>query len=165
MGQISPQVARGITVKWNRRHFFCCAYALGEEYLFCNDLAKDVLIQHKCAVHYEPVYHARTKQVIPNLTFLDLTQVIPREDIRWQRGATEIVCPQCGKTQIDYGGDFQLCASEAVLQKMGNLFRTEALFGGGNLLRPINIVTQELYQALRQQAMTRNLVFTPVVPF
>lgn len=82
-----------------------------------------------------------------------------------ERGAEELVCPQCGKAQIDYGGDFQLHASEAALNSMGNYFRTEAIFGGGNFLSPIHIVTQALYRALTERGMTRGLRFTPVVLF
>lgn len=152
-------------VKWDRRHYFCCAYELGEDYLFCHDTAKKVLLENQCAVQFEPVYHTKTGQPIPELSFLNLTQVIPSEKIRWGRGAAELVCPQCGRKQIDCGGDFQLHASEAALNTMGNFFRTEPIFGGGNLLSPIHVMTQELYQVLKQKSMTRNLEFTPVVPF
>ena len=152
-------------VKWDRQHYFCCAYDLGDDYLFCRDMAKDVLEEFHCEIQYEPVYAAKTGQPIPDLSFLNLTQVLPQETIRWERGTEELVCPQCGKTQIDYSGDFQLHASEATLNSMGNFFRTEAIFGGGSFLSPIHIVTQALYRALTERGMTRGLRFTPVVLF
>lgn len=69
------------------------------------------------------------------------------------------------KRKSTTGGDFQLHASEAALNSMGNYFRTEAIFGGGNFLSPIHIVTQALYRALTERGMTRGLRFTPVVLF
>ncbi len=152
-------------VKWDRRHYFYCSYDLGEDYLFCCDMARDLLAEYHCEIQYEPVYSAKTKQPIPDLSFLNLTQVIPGKKIRWERGATELVCPQCGRKQIDYSGDFQLHALESTLNTMGNFFRTEAIFGSGNFLSPINVITQKLYQGLKRKSMIRNLEFTPVVPF
>ena len=66
------------TVKWDRQHYFCCAYDLGDDYLFCRDMAKDVLEEFHCEIQYEPVYAAKTGQPIPDLSFLNLTQVLPQ---------------------------------------------------------------------------------------
>lgn len=149
-------------VKWGTRQFFCCAYTMGENYLFCNDFAKHFLTQHNCPVQFEPILHGKTRQAISNLFFLHPTEVISSQYIRWNRGAHTLTCPECGAKQIDYGNDFQLHLSKEVASTMGNFFQTEAIFGGGNFLSPINIISQELYQAMKAASITNNLIFAPI---
>lgn len=152
-------------VKWSSRQFFYCAYELGYENLFCNDAAKSVLNKCGCDVQFEPVFNAKTGTQIPNISFMNIARVVSTSDISWNRGATEIICPICGKMKIDYGGDFQLYIANSALKKAGNLCRTEAIFGGGNFQKPITVVSQELYQTFKRQSMTRNLTFTPIAVF
>ncbi len=149
-------------VRWGKSHFVC-SYSLGYNYLFCDDIAKNVILGNAADVSFERVFHSRTNSVLDNVYYLKINKTIPAEAVVPTGKEQVIVCPVCGKVQYDYGPDYELCINASYLESGWPICKTLDLFGSTSFLSPMNIMSHEMYAQLVDAKLTRHMDIRPII--
>lgn len=111
-------------------------------------LFKDVLLKN-----HTP--SARVTQMLAEHT-------IQKSDVVLGRGEKEIVCEMCGKKQYALPDAYELHLYNSPIYWEKDFFSTERIWGDG-IAQPMYIVSQRFYRLLKENKLTAQVEFTPVI--
>ena len=159
--QIAPFEFRPI--KWkNNNHFYSC-YHGGYYTIFCDDLAKQFIEDNGFAgMRFDDIIWHKKHCILPDAHQMVFATVLPREAIVLDDHVWEVACKGCGKIQYAYTRDFRLGIKESYLSENIDFYSTPTMFGEGGVYQ-LSIASQRVYRALKEQRMTRNLCFEPIL--
>lgn len=148
-------------VKWNARQFFSGPNS-ADNFLFCSDLAKNLLDGKWSGLEFLPVKKSRNKGYHSNLFQLSFSETIPVQALA---GGRPSKCRFCGSPLFRlFEGENQLQVKKEFLEQ-GHVYKTGQVLTG-QFLRcdtySVNIVPHEFYQFCKEHNMERGLIFEPV---
>ena len=106
--------------------------------------------------------------ILPNGSFSDnifqitANERIGAENIVFGKGEKEITCSQCGQKQYAFDSTYQLHLSLCENDLNRDIFVTDPIFGTG-ISMPLYLISQRFYQVLKQNNLTADVAFEPVV--
>ncbi len=148
--------------KRSSRQFFFASYEGGATHIFCNDEAQTLLKGITDRVSFIPVHREKSDEIVPGLSYILSQDILPLDAAACFDG-TKYQFPQTTLTPIDYDGLYQLYVVRDALNSCKGLCKTQNIFGRKPHLHPMNIVSHEVYVALAEAKMIRNLEFRPVI--
>ena len=112
-------------------------------------------------VNFAPIY-LPNGSASENLFQLTTDTHVCKEAIVLGNGEREIQCPLCGKSQYAVDRTYQPRLNKRYLDLESDLFITERIFGEG-IARPLYFISQRFYRYLKQNGLSANVNFIPVI--
>lgn len=152
-------------VKWGNQHYFYGSDMCAIRDLFCNDIAKKILLNNWKGFSFLPVKRYKKDDVyIENLNQVCFEKILPIEAIQLQGKERMKRCPNCGK--ISYKIDrvfYQLSLKKEYLSDMNSVYSTGNIWNTGIMEEyPMYIVPISFYHKCKQFGIDRNLYYEPV---
>lgn len=97
-----------------------------------------------------------------NIFQLTAHKHITTECVVFGHGEKEVTCARCERKQYEFDNTYQLHLSFAENDFTDDMFVTERIFGTG-IPRPLYLISQRFYRILKQNDLTANVTFEPVV--
>lgn len=131
--------------------------------LFCSEHAKRLLSRFEPEITFEPVYHSKIGEPIGDVYAIHIHHSLPKRAIDLSLSEEKFICPVCQKET--FLPPPMLRIQSEFLDESHPICKTEEIFGwGGNYAAPINIISNAVYQFLKENQLLRGLYFEPVVP-
>lgn len=143
-----------------RQHFYF-SYDSGYSHIFCDTMAKHILERASDSVRFIPTYQ-KNGLLIDNLHYMLIDSVLPLGDFAIQKSSVKMQ-PYEGMDPIE-DADSLLLTMILHNNPSKNICKTPAVFGfTRNSTWCKNIVSHDIYAALSNAKLTRNLKFEPVI--
>ena len=111
-------------------------------------------------INFEKVL-LKNGQYSNNIYQMTSKHLIQKEMIAVGHGEKIQKCPICGKEQFSINSAYQLYLNNSEALVDCDFYTTDRIFGDG-IAEPLFIISQRLYQLLKQNNLAKNVVFTPV---
>lgn len=150
-------------IKWtNRNHIYGTAY--GESDIVCDDHAYKIISGYNFGgLEFAEVFTLKN-QVMSNAHHMVYKNELPPEALLPDEAQDKILhCPWCGKIKYDNTHESRIIVKREYLDDKVDFYGTPDMLGfHANAGRRV-LVSQRVYRALKENMLTRNLRFEPVI--
>lgn len=148
-------------VKWRNKYF--CSMDTDQSVLFCSEEARRILTEnHVTGIEFQPVIKKSTRAPREDLYRLQSSYTISDKALLPLNNMESSLCPVCGQQRLrSLGQKSRYGVWKDSIDKNIDFCTTPPMFhfeSGYNVF----LISQRLYRILKENKMTRSLIFTPL---